>query len=130
PIIGYLLLLLMIGVWAMRRQARAEVGDKVSGYFLGGRSLGWFVLVLTLLASAASAGTFVGGPGLVYQGGYGWVLVSIWQVPTAFIACSLLGKRFAILSRKLNLITLTDFFKQRYESTTVVVLISVGTVVM
>ena len=130
PILGYLLLLLLIGVWAMRRQSQIEHGDKVGGYFLGGRTLGWFVLVLTLLASAASAGTFVGGPGLVYQGGYGWVLVSIWQVPTAFIAFAILGKRFAILSRKLNLVTITDFFKHRYESSLVVILISVGTIVL
>lgn len=130
PIAGYLLLLLLIGVWAMRRQSRIEHGNKVGGYYLGGRSLGWFVLVLTLLASAASAGTFVGGPGLVYQGGYGWVLVSIWQVPTAFVAFAILGKRIAILSRKLNLITITDFFKHRYESPLVVVLISVGIIVL
>lgn len=130
PVAVYLAALLLIGVWAMRRQSRIEQDDKVAGYFLGGRSLGWFVLVLTLLASAASAGTFIGGPGLVYQGGYGWVLVSIWQVPTAFVAFALLGKRFAILSRKLNLITLTDFFKQRYESPVVVVLVSVGIVVL
>lgn len=130
PVVGYLLLLLAIGVWGMRRQADVEAGNKVGGYFLGGRSLGWLVLVLTLLASAASAGTFVGGPGLVYQGGYGWVLVSVWQVPTAFVAFCLLGKRFAILGRKLNLITITDFFKQRYESPVVVVLISVGILVL
>ncbi len=128
PIVIYLLLLLAVGVWALGRQSQVEIGGKTLGYYLGGRSLGWFVLVLTLLASAASAGTFVGGPGLVYQGGYGWILVSIWQVPTAFVAFTLLGKKFAILSRKLNFITLTDFFKQRYESTTVVVLISIGTV--
>jgi sodium/pantothenate symporter len=128
PIIGYLGLMLGLGIWAMRRQSAVDSGDKTLGYFLGGRSLGWFVLVLTMLASAASAGTFVGGPGLVYGQGYGWVLVSIWQVPTAFVAFTLLGKRFAILSRKLNLITLTDFFRQRYESNAVVILLSLGLV--
>lgn len=130
PIVVYLLLLLAIGVWALGRQTKVELGGKTLGYYLGGRSLGWFVLVLTLLASAASAGTFVGGPGLVYQGGYGWILVSIWQVPTAFVAFCLLGKRFAILSRKLNLITLTDFFRQRYESRVVVVLLSLGIIAL
>lgn len=130
PVVVYLLLLLGIGVWALRRQNAMETSGKIAGFYLGGRSLGWFVLVLTLLASAASAGTFVGGPGLVYEGGYGWVLVSIWQVPTAFIAFCLLGKRFAILSRKLNLVTITDFFKQRYESSAVVLLTSLGIIVL
>ncbi|MQA02461.1 MAG: hypothetical protein GEV07_06975 [Streptosporangiales bacterium] len=93
PVVAYVLLLLLIGVWGMRRQARVETGDKVGGYYLGGRSLGWLALVLTLLASAASAGTFVGGPGLVYQGGYGWVLVSICRCrrPSSRSACSASG---------------------------------------
>jgi sodium/pantothenate symporter len=130
PVVCYLLLMVGVGVWAMRRQNRVEGGAKVAGFYLGGRSLGWFVLVLTLLASAASAGTFVGGPGLVYQGGYGWVLVSVWQVPTAFVAFALLGKRLAILSRKLDLVTVTDFFKQRYESRLVVLIASVGIVAL
>jgi sodium/pantothenate symporter len=130
PVVTYLFLMLAIGVWAMRRQGRVKGGGKIAGFYLGGRSLGWFVLVLTLLASAASAGTFVGGPGLVYQGGYGWVLVSVWQVPTAFVAFSLLGKRLAILSRKLDLVTVTDFFKQRYESPLVVAITSVAIIVL
>lgn len=128
PILGYLALMLGLGLWAMRRQRLLAGGSSSTNFFLGGRSLGWFVLVLTMLASAASAGTFVGGPGLVYGQGYGWVLVSIWQVPTAFVAFTLLGKRFAILSRKLDLVTLTDFLRHRYESNAVVVLLSLGLV--
>lgn len=130
PIAVYLVLLLLIGVWALRRQKKVEQSGKMAGFYLGGRTLGWFVLALAMLASAASAGTFIGGPGLVYQGGYGWVLVSVWQIPTAFVAFSLLGKRLAILSRKLDLVTLTDFFKHRYESPLVVVMISVGIIAL
>ena len=127
PIVVYLVVLVGIAVWAYR-QRRNVTEDKTAEYYLGGRSLGWFVLVFTLLASAASAGTFIGGPGLVYQGGYGWILVSIFQVPTAFIALALLGKKFAILSRKLDLVTITDFLKQRYEHPAVVIISSVSVV--
>ena len=127
PLILYLVVLLGIGVWSYQRRRQVSE-DETAQYYLGGRSLGWFVLVFTLLASAASAGTFIGGPGLVYSGGYGWVLVSIFQVPTAFVALALLGKKFAILSRKLDLVTITDFIKHRYEHPAVVIVSSVGVV--
>ncbi len=122
-------MLLAIAWWAYDKRSDAPEGGRTVDYYLGGRNLGWFVLVFTMLASAASAGTFVGGPGLVYQGGYGWVLVSVFQVPTAFIALALLGKKFAILSRKLDLVTVTDFLRHRYEHPAVVITASVGVVV-
>jgi sodium/pantothenate symporter len=127
PLIAYLVILVGIGFWSYQKR-REVTEDQTGQYYLGGRSLGWFVLVFTLLASAASAGTFIGGPGLVYLGGYGWVLVSIFQVPTAFVALALLGKKFAILSRKLDLVTVTDFIRQRYEHPVVVIVSSVGVV--
>ena len=127
PLVIYLAVLVYIGVWSYQRR-RQVTEDQTGEYYLGGRSLGWFILVFTLLASAASAGTFIGGPGLVYSGGYGWVLVSVFQVPTAFVALALLGKKFAILSRKLDLVTITDFLKQRYEHPAVVIVSSVGVV--
>ena len=129
PLALYLLMLLYIAWWAYNKRSNAPEGGRTVDYYLGGRNLGWFVLVFTLLASAASAGTFVGGPGLVYQGGYGWVLVSVFQVPTAFIALALLGKKFAILSRKLDLVTVTDFLRHRYEHPAVVITASLGVVV-
>ena len=115
-------------VWSYDKRSDATEDGTVD-YYLGGRTLGWFVLVFTLLASAASAGTFIGGPGPGLPGGYGWVLVSIFQVPTAFVALALLGKKFAILSRKLDLVTVTDFLRHRYEHPAVVIVASVGVVV-
>ena len=56
------------------------------------------------------------------------MLVSVFQVPTAFIALALLGKKFAILSRKLDLVTVTDFLRHRYEHPAVVIIASLGVV--
>lgn len=90
--------------------------DKTSGYYLGGRSLGPWVLIFTVLASAASAGTFIGTSGLTYAQGYGWVWGAMMQVPAGILALGLVGKKYAIVARKLRMITFTDFFKERYES--------------
>lgn len=128
PLIVYLGVMALIGAWAYRKRRNVAAGEKTAEYYLGGRSLGWVVLVFTLLASAASAGTFIGGPGLGYSGGYGWILVSMFQVPTAFVVFGLLGKKFAILSRKLKIITVTGFLRHRYEHPAVSVIASVGIV--
>jgi sodium/pantothenate symporter len=128
PLFAYLLLMAGIGAWAYAQRLRVSAGHKTEQYYLGGRSLGWVVLVFTLLASAASAGTFIGGPGLGYSGGYGWILVSMFQVPTAFVVFGLLGKKFAILSRKLRIVTVTGFLRHRYEHPAVSVLASIGIV--
>jgi sodium/pantothenate symporter len=128
PLLCYLAVMAGIGAWAYGQRRKAAAGEKTAQYYLGGRSLGWVVLVFTLLASAASAGTFIGGPGLGYSGGYGWILVSMFQVPTAFVVFGLLGKKFAILSRKLRIVTVTGFLRHRYEHPAVSILASIGIV--
>lgn len=129
PIIAYLLLIAGIGLWAAIDQKRSAAGKKTENYFVGGRRLGPFVLIFTILASAASAGTFVGGPGLGYQSGLSWVLMGLFQTPTAFLTVGLLGKKYAIVARKLNLYTFTDFFKERYASKIVVGIATAGIII-
>lgn len=128
PIIIYILGLFGIGIWAYLRKQTVVEGHVSAEYYIGGRTLGPVVLVFTLLASAASAGTFIGVPGLAYLGGHAWVLVFLFQAPAAFITLALLGKKFAILSRKHNFVTITDFLKHRYESRAVTAFASIGIV--
>ena len=127
PILLLFAAMIPIAVVAFRR-VRTQ-GNKTAGYYLGGRSLGPWVLIFTVLASAASAGTFIGTAGLTYAEGYGWVWGAMMQVPSAVIALGLVGKKFAIVARKLNLITFTDFFKERYESRAVTFLTAVCMVI-
>lgn len=129
PLLAYLAVLLGITWWAFRQRRKAAKGNKAAQYFLGNRQLGWGVLIFTLLSSAASAGTFIGGPGLGYEYGYAWVLVVIGQVPTGFLVLGVLGKKFAIVARKLGALTVTDFLRHRYEHPAVVLIASVGVVV-
>lgn len=125
PLLLYLVLMLVIGYWSYLKTRSAQ-HHQAEEYYLGGRSLGGLVLVFTLLASLASAGTFIGGPGLGYRFGFSWVLLALCQVPSALLTLGILGKKFAIVARKINAITVTDFLKERYRSDAVVIASSVA----
>ena len=78
--------------------------------------MGGFVLAMTIVATYVGASSFIGGPGIAYNLGLGWVLLACIQVPTAFFTLGILGKKLSIISRKLNAITIFDVLKARYNN--------------
>jgi sodium/pantothenate symporter len=122
----YLASNLVIGLVVSKRQAKrdAEKGF-VNNYFIGGRSMGGLVLAMTLIATFTSASSFIGGPGIAASKGLVWVYLSMIQVPTAFIILGILGKKFAVISRKINAVTVTDYLRARYKSPAVVIISSI-----
>src|SRR5699024_12696825 len=84
--------------------------------------LGGLVLAMTMVATYGSASSFLGGPGAAYSIGLGWVLLSMTQVATGYFVLLILGKKFAIVTRRFKAITLIDFLKERYKSHRVVIL--------
>ncbi len=122
PLVAYLALTVGVAAWA--RRASGKVKDTrgyLEEYFIGSRSMGSFVLAMSIIASYTSASSFVGGPGVAYTVGLGWVLLAMIQVPTTFLTLGVLGKRFAVAARRARVVTITDFLRARYESEAVVV---------
>ena len=114
PIVIYLLAMLYIAykVSEIKNNAKSFTAE----YFIGNRSLGGFVLAMTIVATYIGASSFIGGPGIAYKLGLGWVLLACIQVPTAFFTLGILGKKMSIISRKINAITVFDILKARYNS--------------
>ena len=125
PIFLCLIATFAIGL-VLHKRMKVKTSNFQEDYFIGGRSLGPLVLTFTILASAASAGTFIGSPGVAYSSGFSWVLILLTQVGMGVYILGILGKKFAIVARKINAVTLTDFFKARYQSKTVVLGSSIG----
>ena len=122
----YLLFNLVAGLWVSKKQSEENSGKGfVNNYFIGGRSMGGLVLAMTLIATFTSASSFIGGPGVAYEKGLVWVYLSMIQVPTAFIILGILGKKFAVISRKTGAVTVTDYLRSRYKSKPVVIISSV-----
>ncbi len=61
---GYFLSLVLIGWAAARREKGTE------DYFLGGRSMPWWAVTFSILATEVSAVTFIGAPGDSFRGNY------------------------------------------------------------
>jgi len=120
PLLLFLLIVFIIGIWANKYVQGTS--SFLQEYFLGSRSLGGFVLAMTMMATYGSASSFIGGPGVAYNKGLGWVLLSMAQLPAGYFVLMILGKRFAIMARKYKAITLNDFLKARYQSTWVGIL--------
>ena len=130
PVAGYLALSFGVALWARKKGDSSSTSQGfLEDYFIGGRSLGGFVLAMTIIASYTSASSFVGGPGVAYRLGLGWVLLAMIQVPTTFLTLGILGKRFAIMARKTQSVTITDYLRARYKSDAVVILCSVALIV-
>ncbi len=129
PVIGYLLLTMLLALWCRGRMQKTDSRGFLEEYFIGGRSMSGFVLAMTIIATYTSASSFIGGPGVAYTLGFGWVLLAMIQVPTTFLTLGVLGKRFAIIGRKIRGVTIVDFLYARYKNDTIVILCSVAMLV-
>lgn len=128
PFIFYLGVVLYIGFYSSRRLR--EERDFLSEYFLGKANFSGFVVAMTLVATYVSASSYLGGPGTAYSQGLGWVLLAMTQLPAAYVTLGVLGKRFAIISRKVKAVTLIDVLRERYENNSFLVwLASLGAVI-
>ena len=126
PLLAYLVLIAGLSVFAMRKQRQ---GNFLTEYFLGSRSMGGFVLAMTITSTYISASSFIGGPGAAYKYGLGWVLLAMIQVPAVWLSLGVLGKKFAILARRYNAVTLNDMLYGRYGSTLLIWLSSISLLV-
>ncbi|MGN7478252.1 sodium/pantothenate symporter [Solibacillus silvestris] len=127
PLLLFLIIIFGIGIWA-NRQVRTS-NSFLQEYFLGGREMGGFILAMTMMATYGSASSFIGGPGVAYNTGLGWVLLAMAQLPAGYFVLMVLGKKFAIVSRRIEAITLIDFLKKRYDSNTIIILSAISIII-
>ena len=104
-IIIYFLFVIIIGVWSARRIHSQE------DYFLGGRRFGKFVQTFAAFGQGTSAESAVGTTVLVARNG----LAGIWQNLTSVFGLPIYWIT-SIWYRRMRLLTLGDFFEERFDS--------------
>ncbi|HET8747499.1 MAG TPA: sodium:solute symporter family protein [Ramlibacter sp.] len=104
-VVLYLLGTLAIGVWAGTRIRNT------SDFAIAGRSLPLIMVVTTTFATWFGAETVMGIPARFVQGGLGAIVEDPFGAGTCLI---LVGLFFATKLYKQNLLTIGDFYRQRY----------------
>ncbi|MFY0652629.1 MAG: sodium:solute symporter [Cyclobacteriaceae bacterium] len=100
-IVGY-------GVWKTR-------GNKnIEGYLLGDKSMKWGTIGLSVMATQASAITFISTPGQAYESGMAFVQ-NYFGLPIALIIVAFV---FIPLYYKLNVYTAYEFLEKRFDQKT------------
>lgn len=115
PIFIFLAVLLGVGFFA-RQKGKTASGNFSNEYFIGSRSLGGFVFAMTFVATYSSVSSFVGGPGLAWSHGFGWVYYAAIQIISVMMMMGIAGKKMAITGRKIGAVTVIDIIRARYNS--------------
>ncbi len=118
PIIAFIVGTVAIGFVVQRRSEKARAENYSKDYYIGGRKLGGLVLAMTLVATYGSVSSFVGGPGQAWNLGFGWLYYASIQIAAAYLVLGVLGKKIAIVGRKIDAVTLPDLIRHRYQSNT------------
>jgi len=105
----YLVALLSLGVWG--RLARKE--KSLSDFYLGGRSLGPFVLLMTLFATQYSGNTLIGYAGRAYREGFQFLAAPMFMM-LVIGGYLLYAPKLYRLSVRKGYITTADFLQDRF----------------
>ncbi|MBO6245483.1 MAG: sodium/pantothenate symporter, partial [Anaerovibrio sp.] len=116
PLLGYMAFMIGISFYVRHQQQSGLMNNFVKTYFIGNRDLGGFVLAMTTVATYSSVSSFVGGPGVAWNVGFGWVYMAVVQVTAVFLVLGIFGKRVALLASKFNAVTVVDIIRHRYKS--------------
>jgi solute:Na+ symporter, SSS family len=102
---GCLLLVVLVGLWKGRGNRDAK------GYLLAGRDARWFTICLSIMATQASAITFLSTPGQAYADGMRFVQFYL-GLPLAMVVLSV---TVVPLFHRLKVFTAYEFLEQRFD---------------
>ena len=102
---GTLLFIVAYGVYKTRGQKDIE------GYLLGSHSMKWGTIGLSVMATQASAITFISTPGQAYESGMGFVQ-NYFGLPLAMIVVSMV---FIPIFYRLKVYTAYEFLENRFD---------------
>ncbi|NNC63014.1 MAG: sodium:solute symporter [Flavobacteriaceae bacterium] len=102
---GTLLFIVVYGVW------KTKGSKNVSDYVLGGNQARWWTIGLSVMATQASAITFLSTPGQAFHDGMGFVQF-YFGLPLAMIVICMV---FVPLYHKLKVYTAYEFLERRFD---------------
>lgn len=107
-VVLYFCIIAGIGVWAGRKSKTTDE------FFLGGRRMPWTTAMLSLLATEASAVTFIGAPGDSFGGTMWYAQMAIGSLVARIIVATLFLGAFY----RFKVTTVYEFLKHRFGEAT------------
>lgn len=107
-LIGTLLMIVLYGTWKSRQQR--NVGD----YFKGGNTASWWTIGLSVMATQASAITFLSTPGQAFHDGMGFVQF-YFGLPIAMVIICMV---FIPIYHRLKVFTAYEYLETRFDQKT------------
>jgi SSS family transporter len=104
----YMMLTLFLGLWKSRR------GKDIDAYFLGNRSIPWWAVGLSVMATQASAITFIGTTGQAFNDGMRFIQV---YLPLPFVVV-ILCVAFVPLFYRSKIYTAYEYLERRFDTKT------------
>ncbi len=117
---GYICSLIVICAVAYRARRDNSLDD----FYLGGRGIGFVVLLLTLYATQYSGNTLLGFSGTTYRIGYSWIMC-LHFMTAIVVFYQVFAPKLRRLAQDRRYVTPTDYLKDRFGSTALTVLASV-----
>lgn len=107
-LIGTLSFIVIYGVYKTRGASNVE------GYLMGGHDMKWYTIGLSVMATQASAITFLSTPGQAFEDGMGFVQF-YFGLPIAMV---ILCATFLPIFYKLNVFTAYEYLESRFDLNT------------
>ncbi|WP_341839801.1 sodium:solute symporter [Chitinophaga caseinilytica] len=105
-VLGFTLIaIILYGVWKSRGQ------QNLDSYFLGNRSVPWYIVLLSIMGTQASAITFLSAPGQAYTDGMRFVQY-YFGLPLAMVVISAV---FVPIYHKLKVYTAYEYLENRFD---------------
>ena len=112
--IDWIILVFTLGFIIVYGIYKSRTTKNLDGYFLSNRSLPWYLVLLSIMGTQASAITFLTGPGQAYSDGMRFVQY-YFGLPLAMIVISIF---FVPVFSRLKVITAYEFLEQRFDAKT------------
>ncbi|WP_126971479.1 sodium:solute symporter [Gynurincola endophyticus] len=103
-----LILIIGYGIW------KSNASKNLQGYFLGDQSIPWWIVLLSIMGTQASAVTFISAPGQAYTEGMQFIQY-YFGLPLAMIVICIF---FVPVFRKLKIFTAYEYLENRFDGKT------------
>jgi sodium/proline symporter len=107
--LGYLLLIIFIGIYAARFSSQG-----ISNFFIGGRQMNMLVVALSAVVSGRSAWLLLGVTGMSFTMGFSALWAVLGYTIVEFLLFFYYAPRIRRFSERYDCITLPDFFVSRF----------------